>query len=355
MVRTGVPTIGSLIALAIAVLPVWSEFTQEDVRSGNAASQAAVATVQARVEVTIHFPPSVVASIPGSSETDKYVLDYVRSGDKERVKEIQGPLGVRDIIRDFGNKKGSLFVPQSGGKSVDTAILGNEQTPPVTMHIWEWVLFELPECKAPLSQLLDMGDVKKLKSTEISGRALIYLDVRLSKDQRYELWVDPAVNYLVRKLIYHTSKPKVDLRVEKEVLSFREVQPGVFFPEQLVHGLFFSGGQWFEKAEATLTNIRVNEPLPEGQFRHTFPPGTMVTDYEKGQAYIVSPEGQPRLVSPLDPSGARAPEEVMTQTPVTADDDPWPWHRILVLVSVVAVVCGLSVTLWKRLKTDAGA
>jgi hypothetical protein len=37
------------------------------------------------------------------------VIDYARAGDKERMNELEGPLGAHDIVRDFASNKGSQF------------------------------------------------------------------------------------------------------------------------------------------------------------------------------------------------------------------------------------------------------
>jgi hypothetical protein len=43
---------------------------------------------------------------------DRYLIDYSWSGGKERFKEWEGPLGIRDVIRDSENRKGSVFWPK---------------------------------------------------------------------------------------------------------------------------------------------------------------------------------------------------------------------------------------------------
>jgi len=275
----------------------------------------------------------------------------VRSGDKERVKELEGSqLGVRDTIVDLKAKKASQFVPKRGEKSINTALIGPEQRIVVPVQIWEWTLFELPECKEQLGELLDEAELKALKATSESGEALIYLDIRDTKDRRYEVWVDPGTNYLVRKLICHGSRVNTGYRIEQEVLSFREVKPGLFFPERVVYSLIISG-DWMTKTEATLANLRVNETLPAGMFQHTFPPGTLVTDYEHGTGYTLGANGEPTKVGSFVPSSP--PVSVGTSTPPTADDVRWPWHWFVVGGSALMVVLGLGLMIWKRRREAA--
>lgn len=348
MVRLEYAAVWALVWLLTACSTGRTDATPDEIRLANEASQGAVATVQARVRVTIQFNPATNQNASRTSFTDKYLVEYARAGAKERIKESGGPIGVRDVIRDSQARKGSVFVPKPDKKFLDTAYISYD-TRADALEIWEWVLFELPECKQPLSQLLAAGVVKSIKSVTHAGRSLIYLDIHDPKrsrfDSRYEVWVDPSVNHLVRRLVYHSSRPLADISIEREVLSFREVTPGVFFPEKVAHSLL-SNGNWFEKVEAILSEIRLNQRLPEGTFTHKFPPGTRVADYERGTSYTVGPAGQPTKAAPLDPEPPPAP--LATSTPPDADEERWPWHRIVLLLSLAIVLAGLGAVYWKR-------
>ncbi len=343
---------GSISLVVIVAASVQGEPTADEIRTGNAASQAAVATFQARVDITIRFNPSQVpSSLAGRPLTDKYVIDYARAGDKERMKELEGPLGVLDIVRDFASNKGSLFVPKGDKTSMNTGILDEENHFAETLHLWQWALFELPWCKQPLSGLLGKAQLTAVKSTTDGGRALVYLDVRDPEGRRYEVWVDPGVNYLVRKLVGHRTLPNGSrARMEEEVVSFREVKPGLFVPERLAHSLSFDG-KWFEKGEAALSNIRVNGPLPEGYFALKFPPGTMVSDHERGIGYRVGPGGQPTGVAPVAPAPPLA--QVGTQTPLTADERRWHWYHIALIACAALLALGVAGMVWRRRRAAA--
>jgi hypothetical protein len=349
MVREPDSEVAVLVALLVATAPGWHDTTRDEIRSGNAASQAAVAALQARVEVVMTYNRSHLP--PGAAPTrlaDKYVIDYSRSGDKERIQEINGPLGVRDIIRDAANEKASVFAPKRDRKSVDSLVVSGYMNA-FALQIWQWTLFELPECKQTLSQLLAEGEVKSQRRIADVGHALIFLSIRDSKGRRYEIWVDPSANYLIRKLICHTSKPKAEIRIEGEVVSFQEVKPGVFFPARLVHSII-SNGTWLEKAEATLTEIRINESMPEGQFQHTLPVGTWVTDNERGTWHTIGPDGQPTKSVPIAPSSPPIP--LGTGSPLTAEDHGWPWHRFVLICSVIIFSVALGAIIWKRRKSS---
>jgi hypothetical protein len=327
-----------------------SEVPIDQIRSANEASRVAVITLQAHVEVTIEFNAAVVPPThPDRPLKDNYVIEYFRSGNKERFKETRGPLAPRDIIRDFDTQKSSLFLPKQDRKSIDLGAI-DEDWKVFPLELWQWALFEMPDSRQSFSQLLADGQVKVQKTTTSGGRELVYLEVRDSKDQKYEVWVDPAANYLVRKLILHSSKGQGTIRIEGEVHSFREVKPGVYFPDRMGHSLFIKGN-WFEKAEAKLTNLNVRGSLPEGTFKHVFPTGTRVADWEKGTLYTVGSQGQPTKVGNLAAPSQQAP--TATATPLEADDERWAWHHFLLIGSGIAVGAGVLALIWKRWRRGA--
>ena len=213
----------------------------------------------------------------------------------------------------------------------------------------------MPDTGQPLSELLAQGDIKTLKQVNDNGRDSVYVDVRDANGWKYEIWIDPGTNYLARKLIRHRRLPNgQNSRIEGEVLSFREVKPGVFFPDRVGQALFF-GGDWFQKGKASLSNLQVNEAVAAGQFRHVFPVGTLVADVEKGTTYTIGPAGTPIHVAPIaspPPSGPPA-GPVGTATPPDADKDRWSWRHLLLLSSGLVLAAGLIMMFWKRRQRTA--
>src|SRR5262245_46501794 len=98
--------------LLLVIPPVRGQPTSEEIRLRNAASQAAIRTLEARLDVVMQFNLETTRS--GLPE-HRYVIVYVRSGSKERLKEIESPLGLRDSIRDVRSEKGSMFTPKGSG------------------------------------------------------------------------------------------------------------------------------------------------------------------------------------------------------------------------------------------------
>lgn len=188
----------------------------------------------------------------------------------------------------------------------------------------------------------------QVKHVTEGERALVYVDLTHEK-ARLELWFDPAVNYLVRKLIMRTPPPEGDgvalQRADYVVARFKEVAPAVFFPEQ-VDVKIFAEGRLVLTTTNTLSDFLVNQPLPPDVFTVRLPPGVEVTDSIEGKVFIVGADGRLSVVpgkqvatSPALPaSAAGSTWQTQTQT------ESLPLTRWILPSSVVVLV--LAVVLW---------
>lgn len=69
------------------------------------------------------------------------------------------------------------------------------------IDVWYWGLCALPIDDLPLSELLSLPlDRKQLRRDSWEGRTVYQIDVEKA-GRRLEMWVDPAVNYLIRKTV----------------------------------------------------------------------------------------------------------------------------------------------------------
>ncbi len=343
--RNWVHTVSAIITLGTIYHGSWGDTTVDDIRSRNAAAQAAVATLQARVEAHTRLNPAKAPKRSDEKYERRYVIEYARSGDKERHKQTEGASRVIDTIRDLGTGKASSFTPKTGGRTIDQGSISTARSLAPIVQPWAWALFELPWCNKPLHKLLGETEATAVKMSLAPGGKLIRLDIRSAGD-RYEVHVDPSVNYLVRKVVAERTFPKVTAREEIEILDVQEVRPGVFFPNAVMLTPL-GDGTWMLKGELTFHDIRVNEKLPADMFRRIFPPGTRVGDSEKKTTYTVGGDGRPTAVGTIAPPPTSPVAEVKTSTPPTADD-AWPWHRYVFVGSVAAVAVGLGLLFWKR-------
>src|SRR5262249_11913545 len=159
---------------------------------------------------------------------------------------------------------------------------------------------------------------------------------------RCEIWADGSKNYLVCKLVNHvTFKDSAKTgRLEANVVSFREVKPGIFFPDKMEHRNYSNGKEFF-RLVTTLSEIRVNEKFPEGVFTINFPEGALVTDKLRGVAYKMGPNQTPagkpaRLIDPTasagNPLGNPASDPPGTQTPLETPQSPGWIMMVVVLI-----------------------
>lgn len=106
------------------------------------------------------------------------------------------------------------------------------------------------------------------------------------------IYFDPQVNYLVRKTIYATSTDRGRFLREDEVLQFKECGPGLFFPERVVCRTSLNGILDFQ-CQTTISDIRLNEALPEGTFALSFRTGIRLTDTVENVRYRIDTRGMP--------------------------------------------------------------
>lgn len=103
----------------------------------------------------------------------------------------------------------------------------------------------------------------------------------------YELYLDPAVNYLVRRLYTTTYWKASDgsmrkrfgpMYEDREVTEFKEYDNGVFFPMEVTYNTYMNDPQSepAQEARITVASAKINEPLPDSKFDFVFPENALV-------------------------------------------------------------------------------
>lgn len=320
------------------------------IRAANAGSQAAVSTILVRLEAKRQFPAD--SPFPNAQPNVPFQIEYWRSGDRERILELSGPYGVRDIIRNPGIHRLSTFIAAQGA-ILPTAVVTRSDDAAVDVRPWNLGLMHLPECSKSLSELLDTVVAKVPEKRAINGHQCDYLDLKDEKGRRFEVWADPSANYLVRKVVASFVRGSGKVVEEGEVESFREIAPGVFFPVRMSRTLSING-PWLLKQDCTVTQIDMKSRFDSGVFIPKYPSGTRVTDHVDNKTYIVDAKGKPEHVGAFDPAAFAGSfdsrEPAPAPTPSDADDRRWPWHRVLLYICVIVAVASLPVAIWRRWK-----
>jgi hypothetical protein len=203
--------------------------------------------------------------------------------------------------------------------------------------------------------------VKAIEARQ-AGRALVRLDVDVAQAKsvrdsgKYEIWLDPAVNYLVRKVIWHMSGPGGQ-QFDREVLQFKEAVPGLFVPVEMVHTMH-SRGAIEQETKFVVQDWKVNQDIPESVFRLTIPPGASVLDNIRGQRYDQpAPGAAPVAVE-------KVPPQMFMGATVRSPLDPGPtsWNEsrantgglntyYAAAILCVALAAGLVAWRWRRNRT----
>lgn len=119
---------------------------------------------------------------------------------------------------------------------------------------------------------------------------------------------DPQVNYLVRKFVMVCDRTKQGQKIRNEhsVVEFKEAGPGVFFPVRSA-SLIHVDDQLIQTGTASVSNLRVNQPLPADTFRLAYQRGVTMYDGVKGTKYKVDENGKPISEPVPDPPGNLSP------------------------------------------------
>jgi hypothetical protein len=182
---------------------------------------------------------------------------------------------------------------------------------------------QLDECRT-LAELVAKSPKVEFHIEPPSGKdgKLIVLTVSLPSigddppgGDYFVITLDPAVNYLVRRVEEHNLKHVISIPklVEhgvfvREVTQFREVDKGVFFPiETRERVIRQSSNEVLSKARFVVTTIVVNQPLPKDALEFRFPNNAVVTkildnNKSKVEAWLWGPDNRPakRIRSPKD-------------------------------------------------------
>jgi len=212
----------------------------------------------------------------------------------------------------------------------------------------------------PFEELVE----RATRVTEVSRRALEGNEailVRLNFDSsdlrpaswEVEIYFDPAVNYLVKRAVYIASTDAGKYRRQTDVAQFKECTPGVFFPERL----FGEDGPVSKpnfKHTTIISDIHVNEKLPQEIFHFRFPDGIQIHDKVRGALYRIDSQG--KAISKETPMEVFSPpppavDSVIYQTE-TQEEPPNP-RRWIVPLSLLALALGGGGVLVRRMRRAA--
>lgn len=307
----------------------------EQARAGNCASRDLISSLTCNVEVSISTP---------SAQTQKIVAEYHRSPDLIRLKYAAHGSNREVLVRDM---KETIIVSKDNvtGKALaKTATIrrysGGFLGPP---DLWPLSLMTVqgPEVGtlATFDELLTKPHkIRKVSRVGEGDQAVICVELT-HRSADLLISFSARHNYLISRVeasagaAYGESGP---VRVESEVLSFKEAAPSLYFPERVQSQVFRSGKLMMTRL-TVVSNIRVNTPLSPARAA-LLPPNSRVFDEIEEKEYDTDGSGNPKgPVTALNrvpglPKGA-SPEPA---TDSAATHWTWIWGPALLIVACVA-------------------
>ena len=251
--------------------------------SNHRAAQESIHTFYCRVSISSKSERSV--SLPTGQ--------YWRTPDTVRIHS-QKDNTIEDILVESSKVTSIVKERTSRGESARASVFRVNQ-PLATCDVWRMALFTFfgPEGGwITLDELLkSQSKLKTIKRQSESGKELIYIDLDHDK-AKVEIWLDSHVNYLARKMRITMNLPGSRVWGEHEILRFKEVVDGIFFPEE-IEARSYTDNKLDGTTFTTISDVKINQPLGQDVFKLRYPAGVQIMDTIEGKMYIANQEGRP--------------------------------------------------------------
>ncbi len=266
--------------------------------------------------------------------------EYWRSPDAIRIRSQRGDNSEDVLVQ---NSRVTTIVKEKKSRGEDSRAAISQMNVPLSQcDVWALGLLTFSDPQngwVTLDELMN-GEhkVNAVKRRTEGDREFIYIDLEQEKS-RLEIWLDPHVNYLARKM-YITNLKGVNTRGESEVIRFKEAEPGIYFPEKVETRAYYDNNLTGITTK-TFTDIRINQPIRPDVFQLHYPSGIMVMDTIQGKLYTVDSEGRPvgevkdlqHVQTP--PLRARANSQTATEF------EPKSWTRWILPASLGVLAVGV--------------
>lgn len=214
---------------------------------------------------------------------------YIKSGDLVVVNQGSETTGMDHFLIKGGEIRGVGRSRWEGGEptSFNAFRWPNSQNV-CSCDVWDEMLLNFPLSSGPNGTLEDLvRSVKSnVKCSEIikDGKKSIELNLKIIRgastlDMTY--WFDVSRNYL--NIERECKYPTAGSSANSKIVEFFEVSPGIYFPKKEVR-VFLRDGKKFQERTATISNLEVNQPIPQDLLAlPEIPEGTLLTDEVQGK------------------------------------------------------------------------
>ncbi len=170
----------------------------------------------------------------------------------------------------------------------------------------------------------------------------------------YEFWFSPSHNYLIRKRIERPADQPRHWH-EHEISEFVEPNSGQFFPAR-IEMRSFENGELKQHTRRNLSDVRVNQPVPNEAFRVPGIEGSLCEDLMARTQYRVDADGYRfGAAQPIPPTTTHqtAHFELFPTRPASppsslADQSTEFWLYVLIAVLVLGFCVALFEIRWLR-------
>ena len=137
-----------------------------------------------------------------------------------------------------------------------------------------------------------------------------------------DCWLSPKYNYLPRKwIIAPRGKPEAEVVVD----AFAELSPGIFCPTQFTCIVYDT-----TTCTIILSDIQINQPLPDSLFDPRQRPGSFQINKTEGNIYRIGQTGEPEQVVGRHIEDSTPESPAASATPLDADESRWSFSHFLI-------------------------
>ena len=288
--------------------------------------------------------------------------DLLDSKKQRRVLRNWDPDDPQNITPHLQGTVNAWFGPI---ETVTTSVFPN----PVASFALFQIQGNLEDSCLTLQQLVaDSPSVEIEEKTESNGNRVWQMRIAHPDDKtgggfagsRYEVILDPGVNYLVKSVVCHVSDSDpspantVPIRTERHVVNFNKTKEGVYYPTKVIAQLYDAkaprGSLPASEQLWEAHDVIVNETLPKDAFSFKFPEHAQV--YEKPPVngsyplHIWGPDDKPAITYTGDY------KEFRLSAPVQSEVGENTSRELLIIINVlVLLLIGVALYVRRRLKS----
>lgn len=302
----------SHVSAAVAQDPDSSEapeLTLEEIVQLNEQSLGLIHTV----ELTMHHEIRHFIGGEPYGEPERTTWDWAMKGDVQRIRyavpdpptDDGRPQGLHDwyvdresikLLRNWNPDDPQKITPLNQGTIVASQAPVTRKAPgrDVTRFLlWMFSLDTTDDRRSFAELVAESPDVEFRGLTLVDGRKLWSIraahpgiDGHLKPGFYFDIFLDPEVNFNVRRVVEHhegyekyvnNSLETYSMDIERTVTSFRDVGNGVYFPLKIDNRVTSTlSDDRKSLSPTTVTDLRVNQPLSKGALDFRFPENATV-------------------------------------------------------------------------------